>query len=96
MATLHIENTVRDFETWKAVFDKFERFRIENRMRAYRVSRLVAEPNRVTVDMDFDSVEDASSFRGALEKIWQTPQSKEQLVSHEVPELLDVVEQRTL
>lgn len=96
MATLHIENTVRDFETWKAVFDDFERFRIESRVRGYRVSRLVTDPNRVTIDIDFDSVEDASSFGGALEKIWRTPQSKEQLVSHGTPQLLDVVEQRTL
>jgi hypothetical protein len=65
-------------------------------MRAYRLSRQVDDGNRVTIDMDFDSVEDASDFRGALEQIWQTPQSKQQLVSHETPLLYDVVEQRQL
>jgi hypothetical protein len=96
MPSLHIENTVRDFDEWKAVFDKFDRFRAEKRMRAYRVSRQVDDPNQVTIDLDFDSLEDAVAFRGALEQIWQTPQSKEQLVAHGTPELYDVVEQRRL
>lgn len=96
MATLHIENTVHDFDEWKAVFDKFDRFRAEKGMRGYRMARLVEDPNVVTIDLDFDSVEEATAFRGALEQIWQTPQSQAQLVSHGTPRLYDVVEQRVL
>lgn len=96
MPSLHVENTVRNFEEWKEVFDKFDRFRAEKKMRAYRMSRLVDDPNKVTIDLDFDSIEDATAFRGALEQIWQTPQSKEQLIAHSTPELYDVVEQRQL
>lgn len=96
MATLHIENTVRDFESWKAVFDKFDRLRADQKMRSYRLSRHVEDPNEVTIDMDFDTIEDATAFRGALEKIWATPQSQEQLVAHAAPRLLDLVESRTL
>jgi ribose 5-phosphate isomerase len=93
MATLHVENTVRDFEEWKAVFDKFDRFRADKGMRGYRMSRLVDDPSKVVIDLDFDSVEDATEFRGALEQIWQTPQSKQHLVSHATPLLYHVVEQ---
>jgi ribosomal protein L35AE/L33A len=93
MAMLRIENTVKDFDEWKAVFDKFDRFRVEKRMRGYRMSRQVDDPNTVVVDLDFDTVEDATEFRGAIEQIWSTPQSKEQLVSHAVPRLYDLVEQ---
>jgi quinol monooxygenase YgiN len=96
MATLHIENTVKDFDEWKAVFDKFDRFRAEKGMRAYRMARQADEPNKVVVDMDFDSIEAATDFRAALEQIWQTPQSRQELVSHEAPRLYDVVEQRQL
>ena len=91
MATLHIENVVRDFDTWKAAFDKFEAFRTEHGVRAYRLSRSVTEPERVVVDLDFDSAPAATSFGEALEGIWRTPQSKEQLVSHSTPELFDLV-----
>jgi len=96
MATLRVENTVRDFDEWKAVFDKFDRFRAEKNMRGYRMARRVDDPHQVVIDLDFDTVEDATAFRGALEQIWQTPQSQEQLVAHGTPTLYDVVEQRAL
>lgn len=96
MTSLHIENTVRDFDEWKAVFDKFDRFRADKRMRSYRMARRVDAPNEVVIDLDFDSLEDATEFRTALEQIWQTPQSKEQLVAHGNPTLYDVVEERAL
>lgn len=96
MLTVHIENTVHDFDAWKTAFDKFDRFRVDQGMRAYRVSRQVDDPHKVSVDLDFDSVDEARAFRGALEQIWRTPQSKELLVAHEEPRLYDVVEQREL
>jgi len=94
MTTLRIQNTVKDFDEWKAVFDKFDRFRTEKGMRSYRMSRRVDEPSDVVVDLDFDSLEAATAFRAALEQIRQTPQSKGQLVSYEAPVLYDLVEQR--
>jgi ribosomal protein L35AE/L33A len=94
MATLHVENTVRDFDEWKAVFDKFDRFRAEKGMRSYRMARRVDEPNQVIVDLDFATVEEAVAFRGALEQIWRTPQSQQQLVDHGTPLVYDIVEQR--
>lgn len=96
MTTLHIENTVRDFDEWKATFDKFGRFRVEKKMRSYRMARQVDDPNKVVIDLDFDSVEDATEFSAALQEIWRTPQSKEQLVDHTAPQLYDMVEVRQL
>lgn len=95
MTTLHIENIVHDFDSWKAAFDKFDRLRADQGVRSYRVARDVADPQRVTVDLDFDSLAAASAFRVALEKIWETPQSKRQLVSHETAELFELAESRT-
>lgn len=94
MPTLRIENTVRDFDEWKAVFDKFDRFRADKGVRAYRVSRRVDDASQVAIDLDFDSVEAATDFGVALEHIWRTPQSDQHLVAHQAPELYDVVEQR--
>lgn len=96
MITLHLENVVRDYESWKEVFDKFERFRADGGVRAYRLARSTEEPGKVIVDLDFDSADEASAFRVGLEKIFETPQSKEQLVSHQRPQLYDVMVQRTL
>ncbi len=96
MATLHIENTVRDFDTWTAAFNKFERFRADNNVRSYRLSRYVEDPNKITVDLEFDSVEDATAFSIQLKRIHATPQSKSQLVTTTGPQLMETVIQQTL
>jgi len=90
MITLRIENIVRDYESWKQVFDKFDRFRADGGVRAYRLARSTEEPGKVTVDLDFDSADEATVFRTGLEKIFATPQSKEQLISHQRPHVYDV------
>jgi len=96
MTTLHIENTVHDYETWEQTFDKFESFRADNGVRSYRLSRGVEDPNRVTIDLEFGSRQEAETFVPLLEKIWATPQSRDQLVSHGTPTLLEVVRDRAL
>ena len=96
MTTMQIRNTVRDFEKWKQSFDKFERFRADHGVRSYRILRHAGRDDLVDVALDFDSLETAQEFRRHLDKIWQTPQSQAQLISHEEPVLLDVVVQRTL
>ena len=91
MVTVHIENEVVDFDSWKAAFDKFERFRRDHGVQRYRVSRVVGDENRVVIDLDFEDIEDAKAFRVGLEKIWSTPQSSRELVDHASAVLLDVV-----
>ncbi|MGH8893706.1 MAG: hypothetical protein ACRDWY_10460 [Actinomycetes bacterium] len=54
------------------------------------------DPQKVSVDLDFDSVSRAEDFRETLAAIWRTPQSREHLVDHSDPVLVDVMEQRTL
>ena len=94
MTTVHIENTVRDFDTWKANFDKFERFRAEQGVQSYRVSRSVTEPNEVLIDLEFCDQTAAQAFLPQLEKIMNSPQAQAQLVRHSVPLLYAVVTDR--
>lgn len=92
MATLHIENEVKDYGAWKAAFDKFDRVRADNGVVSYRVTCAAARPSQVYVDLDFASVEEAARFTGILERIWSTPQSESVLVrhnGHQVREVLD-------
>jgi ribosomal protein L35AE/L33A len=96
MTTLHIENTVRDYASWQEAFDKFERFRADNNVLSYRICRQASDPNQVTVDLEFGSTADAEAFVPKLEQIWSTPQSQEQLVSHEGPEIMELVRHRVL
>lgn len=91
MTTVHIQNTVRDFDTWKANFDKYEAFRAERGVRSYRVSRDVADPERVMIDLEFADEAGARAFLPQLAKILATPQAREQVVNHEQPRLYSVV-----
>src|SRR6516162_7320907 len=94
MITVHIENTVQDFDTWKANFDKYERFRAEQGVQSYRVSRSVTEPNEVLIDLEFCDQTAAQAFLPQLEKIMNSPQAQAQLVRHSVPLLYAVVTDR--
>ena len=94
MTTVHIENTVQDFDAWKANFDKYERFRAEQGVQSYRVSRSITEPNDVLVDLEFGDETAAQAFLPKLEKIMNSPQAQAQLVRHPVPRLYTVVTER--
>ena len=61
-----------------------------------RYLRYADERGRPFVDLHFDDRASAVSFRGALEQIWSTPQSKEQMVSHGTPQVYEIVVDRDL
>jgi quinol monooxygenase YgiN len=94
MTTVHIQNTVQDFDTWKANFDKYERFRAEQGVRSYRVSRSVIDPNEVLIDLEFCDETAAQAFLPKLEQIMNSPQTQAQLVRHSVPRLYALVTER--
>jgi hypothetical protein len=94
MTTVHVENTVHDFDTWKANFDKYDRFRAEEGVRRYRVSRGVTDRNDVIVDLEFDDHAAAQAFLPKLAQIMTTPQAKAQLVRHAPPRVYAVVAER--
>jgi hypothetical protein len=96
MTTVHIENTVRDFDTWKANFDKYERFRAEHGVQSYRVSRSLADPNEVLIDLEFCDDRAAQSFLPKLDQIMNSPQAQTQLVRHSDPRLYAVAAERIL
>ncbi|MFD4432715.1 hypothetical protein [Nocardia sp. NPDC058497] len=91
--TLHIDNTVRDYDTWKAAFDQYERFRADHGVRTYRIGRVDGEPVRVLIDLDFDNRAAAEAFRTALATVLATPRSRAVVISHE-SWLADLVEER--
>lgn len=96
MTTLHVENTVRDYDAWKETFDKFDRVRRDRGMRSYRLTRDHEDPRKVIIDMEFDSTTRAEEFREFLQGVITTPQAEGHLVEHRPMVILDVVEEQTL
>jgi hypothetical protein len=94
MITLHIENTIADYNVWKAAFDRYDRARRDHHVLAYRVSRPVDDPTTVYIDLDFESRDHATAFGQVLEKIWQTPLSATVSSAHAAPQLRTLDEQQ--
>jgi len=92
MTTLHIENTVHDYDSWKAAFDKFDRARRDRGVRSYRISRSQQDAGKVLVDLQFDSVTRAEEFREFLQGVFRTPQSQGVSIDHSEPVVLEVLE----
>ena len=53
---------VKDFDTWKAIFDQFEPIRKEAGERSAVVLRHADDPNMVTVINTWDSIEAPQAF----------------------------------
>lgn len=96
MATLHVSNIVRNYDRWKDTFDRFDRARKERGVRGYRIARGAEEPTRVVVDLDFDSTTRAEEFAEFLRGVMSTPQAQQELLEHETPVVLEVMEERQL
>jgi hypothetical protein len=70
MLTVQIEHPMRDFKSWRAAFDSDPVGRKQAGVRRYRILRPVDEPNRVVIELDFDSASEAEAFVAAMRKVW--------------------------
>jgi hypothetical protein len=70
MLTVQIEHPIRDFKSWRAAFDSDPVGRKQAGVRRYRILRPVDEPNRVVIELDFDSASEAEAFVAAMRKVW--------------------------
>jgi hypothetical protein len=89
MATLHIEHGIRDFETWKAAFDRFAPMRKQFGVTAVRIHHPADDRSYIILQLDFPAVEQARSFLGFLEsKVWSTPANSPGLVGSPIARVL--------
>jgi hypothetical protein len=70
VTVLRIEHGVRDYEAWKRAFDGDPVGREQGGVRGYRIFRSASEPNRVAIDLEFDSTDAAEGFERKLRELW--------------------------
>lgn len=70
MYTLKIEHGVRDFEIWKAAFERDPAGRQQGGVLRYRVCRSAIDPLYVLVDLDFETLPRAEAFLATMQQIW--------------------------
>ena len=74
MQTLHIEHAITDFATWRAAFGRFAGARRDAGVRDERVHLPIDDPHYVVIDLDFDTVDEATAFLRFLETaVWSNP-----------------------
>ena len=96
MATLHVEQTVSDFNAFKQMFDTDPADRKGSGVTEYRLSRAADDPNHVLIDMELDSIEDAQALLRKLKVVWQSPQATAFLTGAPQATVTEVVETKAL
>lgn len=91
MLTVQIEHAIRDYDGWKAAFDRDPAHREASGVRSYRVYRPVEDTRYVIVELDFDDRELAAKFVSAMRAIW--PQVQGTLIDGPQVRIVDLVEQ---
>ena len=65
---LQIEHPSRDFDTWKAAFDRFSSKRRHTGVRRHRIIQPADDPNYVVLDLAFGSESEAEAYLGWLRR----------------------------
>ena len=94
MFVVQLEHPVRDYETWKAAFDRDPVRREASGVRRYEVYRPVDDPNYIVVDLEFAGRREAEAFKLALEELWRSPQAAPALGGTPRVRVVDIVETR--
>ena len=95
MPVVQIEHPVRDFETWKAAFDRDPVRREASGVRRYQIYRPTDDPNYVAVDLALGTQTEAEALLLALEQLWRSPQAAPALGGTPQARIVDLVESRT-
>lgn len=70
MFVLRIEHSVSDYEAWKQAFDSDPADRKGSGVFAYTVSRSVADPDFVVIDLGFPDPDAAAVMHDKLKGVW--------------------------
>jgi len=76
MYTLRIEHSFPDYDGWKQAFDSDPIDRKKSGVREFRISRPVDDEHFVSVELDFESVDQAESVQAALTEVWKKFEGK--------------------
>jgi hypothetical protein len=71
MPTVQIEHAVRDYDGWKAAFDRDPAGREASGVRRYRIGRPVDDHRYVLVELDFETRDAAEAFVATMQGIWR-------------------------
>jgi hypothetical protein len=94
MPTLQFEHPIKDFEMWKAAFDRDPIDRRRLGVRRHRVYRPVDDPCYIVGELEFDTAAEAEACADALHELWKSRQAAPALIGAPRVRIVDTVEER--
>ena len=92
MPTVHIEHPISDLETWLSAFKVFADARREAGVRGEHIQQPVDDSSYIVVDLDFETLEQASAFLRFLnEQVWAIPENAPALAGTPKTMILETV-----
>src|SRR5215471_10313620 len=95
MPTLQFEHAIKDFEMWKAAFDRDPIDRRGLGVRRHRVYRPVDDPNYIVGELEFDTSSEAHACAAALHELWNSRQAAPALAGSQQLRIVETVEDRS-
>jgi hypothetical protein len=75
LTTLHIEHPITDYDQWSSAFDGFAEARRHAGVRGHRVQQPVDDPKYIVIDLDFETIDQATAFLDFLTtQVWSSPE----------------------
>lgn len=91
MATLRIEHAIHDYGIWQKAFDSFAETRAQAGARSFAIRQPVDDPTYLTLDLEFDTPEQAGAFAAFLHRhVWSSPESSPALAGAPRTQILDL------
>jgi cytidylate kinase len=95
VVTLRIDVKVRDYDMWRQAFEGDAGGREMSGVRRYRIFRPVDIHDQVSLDLDFDSRNDAEGFLTILrEEVWNSPEKAPAKLGTPETRLVELVESK--
>jgi hypothetical protein len=92
MFALQIEHAVKDFDAWKAVFDRDPADRAGSGVVAHRIGRPVGDDRYIVVELDFERRDQAEAFLTKLrENVWNSPDMSPALAGSPQTRVIELV-----
>jgi hypothetical protein len=93
MHVLQIEHPIRDFDTWKAAFDRFSDKRRHSGVRRHQIFQPTDNPNYVVLDLEFESEGEAEAYLGWLRReVWSSREASPALAGGPQTRIVTVME----
>ncbi|HEX8975419.1 MAG TPA: hypothetical protein VF781_02810 [Solirubrobacteraceae bacterium] len=94
MPTLQFEHAIKDFELWKAAFDRDPIDRRGLGVRRHRVYRPLDDPHYVVGELEFDTTAEAHACADALHELWKSRLAAPALLGAPQLRIVEAVEDR--